>query len=132
MRLFTLFWTKSVWQNWLKISKEWEKLGGAPSKLKAAINKGQSIKVSGVDEFNHDSIGTPVAAVVAAALPIIAKLSSFLKAAGVDVDGLIKKGKDAVIDKVTGKLLNDWAFENNDNVKNKREVIFFIFKDLYF
>lgn len=96
---------KAMAQNWLKISKEWEKLGGAPSKLKAAINKGQSIKVSGVDDYNHDSIGTPVAAVVAAALPIIAKLSSFLKAAGVDVDGLIKKGKDAVIDKVTGKLL---------------------------
>ena len=86
------------------LKKAWENLGGAYSKLKAAINNGQKVKVSGIDDFDN-SIGTPIAAVLAAALPIIAKLASFLKSAGVPVDEIIQKGKEVVIDKVTGKLL---------------------------
>lgn len=91
-------------QKGANVMKTWENLGGAPSKLKSAINKGSKVKISGVDDFDNEIGAVPFAAAIAAATPIIIKITALLKSVGVDPDELIRKGKEAVLNKVKSKL----------------------------
>jgi hypothetical protein len=91
-------------QRGAKILKTWENLGGAPSKLKSAISKGSKTKISGVEDFDNEIGAVTFAATIAAATPIILKLTSILKAVGINPDELVAKGKQAILDKVKSKL----------------------------
>lgn len=91
-------------QRGAKILKTWENLGGAPSKLKSAISKGSKTKIAGVEDFDNEIGAVTFAATIAAATPIILKLTSILKAVGINPDELVAKGKQAILDKVKSKL----------------------------
>lgn len=91
------------WQqdNGAHLSEIWKKFGGSPDALKKAIAKGSHTAltgiagngdyiISGLEEYNITQVGVlPLAAIVAAATPIIAAISKALKD-----KGLIKEGSD--------------------------------------
>jgi len=94
-----------------KLQKLWEgTLGGKMKALKSAFDKGKNKKRI----FGHDNsfIGaepTATAAVIAAAAPILAKVSTFLKSVGINPAELVDIGKKALNEKakalVTKKLM---------------------------
>ena len=102
-----------------KLQKLWEgTLGGQMNSLKKAFETGKGKKRI----FGHqDSIGDPVvAAAVASAAPIIAKVASFMKSIGIEPAELIEIGKKALNEKakalITKKLMPkvEQAAENNE------------------
>lgn len=88
-----------------RFAPQWVKLGGNANKLKSAIEKGQKSKVSGTDCYTNSVGAVATGSVMAVALPIILKVQKFLEGLGIDTKQLIAKGKSAVIDKVTNKLI---------------------------
>jgi len=92
-----------------KLQKLWEgTLGGKMNSLKKAFDTGKNKKR--IFGHNNSHIGEPsVAAAVAAAAPIVAKVASFLKSVGINPAELVDIGKKALNEKakalVTKKLM---------------------------
>jgi hypothetical protein len=120
-----------AWQkdNGAHLSKIWEKFGGKPDALKKAIAKGSKVSLSGRDPDNGDyllsgleeygitRVGVlPLAAIVAAATPILAAIKAALKD-----KGLIKEGDDA--DKALSDTVEAGVDAHNDDGSLPKETL---------
>jgi len=111
----------------MELKKFWEKIGGSMMALNNSINigkkKGHHKKVAGV------GFVPAVAAAIASATPIVVKIVSLLKSAGIDTKDLAAAGK-AIVEKVANKKIDDMAedqisqednidFSNSENFENE-------------
>lgn len=95
-----------------KLKSFWEKIGGSYKNLEKNILQGAKQKAP-VESVAGIGVVPAIAAAIAAATPIVLKITQFLKSAGIDVKDLEKKGAQIVKSIIDKKV--DQAAESDEN-----------------
>ena len=99
---------KMVKSNPDKLKKFWEKIGGNWNSLQKNILIGSKHKGEKIESINGIGVVPAIAAAIAAATPIVLKITQLLKSVGVDVKDLENAGKK-VISRIIDKKIDDTA-----------------------